>query len=76
MKTTNYHEFSTLVQTAVDTALVNDEVAKTATMYCGTLFVTCNAYSAAKIKTQLVKDLACGVQVSKIGPEYAFDFVA
>ena len=76
MKTTNYNEFAALVQTAVDTALVNDEVAKTATMYCGTLFVTCNAYSAVKIKTQLIQDLECGVQVSKVGPEYAFDFVA
>jgi hypothetical protein len=76
MKATNYHELSAMAQAAVDAALMNPEVAKTAVMYCGTLFVTCNAYSAAKIKTQLVQDLECGVQASKVGPEYAFDFVA
>jgi hypothetical protein len=75
MKATNYHEFSAMVQTAVDTALMNPEISASANMYCGTLFVTCNSYSAAKIKKQLIQDLDCGVQVNKIGPEYAFDFV-
>ncbi len=75
MKAMNYNEFAAMAQTAVETALMNPEVAQTSTMYCGTLFVTCNAFSASKIKTQLIQDLDCIVQVSKVGPEYAFDFI-
>ena len=75
MKTLNYNEFAAMAQISVETALANPDVAHTATMYCGTLFVTCNAYSANKIKTQLIQDLDCSVMVSKIGPEYAFDFL-
>lgn len=75
MKTLNYNEFAEMAQTAVETALMNPAVAQTASMYCGTLFVTCNAYSASKIKAQLIQDLDCIVKVSKVGPEYAFDFV-
>jgi hypothetical protein len=75
MASNNYHELTVLAVTAVDTALMDTEISKTATMYCGTLFVTCNAYSAAKIQKQLIKDVKCFVRVSKVGPEYAFDFI-
>ena len=71
----NYHVFTAKAFEAVHEALENKEVANTAAMYAGTLFVKCNAYSAAKIETALIKELACGVRVSKVGPEYAFDFV-
>jgi len=71
----NYQEFSAIAVDAVYEALENNEVAKTATMYAGTLFVKCNSYSAAKIKTALIKQLECGVSANKVGPEYAFDFV-
>jgi hypothetical protein len=71
----NYHVFTAKAFEAVKNALENTEVAGSATMYAGTLFVKCNAYSAAKIETALIKELACGVIVSKVGPEYAFDFV-
>lgn len=71
----NYHVFTAKAVDAVYEALENTEVARTATMYAGTLFVRCNAYSAAKIKTALINELACGVKVSKVGPEYSFDFV-
>ena len=71
----DYNEFAGRVQLAVNAALENQAVADTAQMYAGTLFVTCNAYSAAKIETQLRLQLQCGVIVSKVGPEYAFDFV-
>jgi hypothetical protein len=71
----NYHVFTAKAFEAVYEALENSEVAKTAQMYAGTLFVKCNAYSAAKIETALIKELECGVRVSRVGPEYAFDFV-
>jgi hypothetical protein len=71
----NYYVFTAKALEAVHDALENSEVAKTAQMYAGTLFVKCNAYSAAKIETQLIKELACGVIVSKAGSEYSFDFV-
>ncbi len=71
----NYHVFTAKAFEAVYEALENSEVAKTAQMYAGTLFVKCNAYSAAKIETALIKHLECGVRVSKVGPEYTFDFV-
>ena len=71
----NYHVFTAKAFDAVYEALENTEVAQTATMYAGTLFVKCNAYGAAKIETALIKHLECGVIVGRVGPEYAFDFV-
>jgi hypothetical protein len=71
----NYHVFTAMAFDAVHEALENTEVAKTATMYAGTMFVECNAYSASKIETALIKKLKCGVIVSKVGREYSFDFV-
>ena len=69
------HEFAAVAVESVFEALVDLEIANTAHMYAGTLFVTCNAYCASKIETALIKNLKCGVIVSKVGPEYAFDFV-
>ena len=40
-----------------------------------TLFVTCSPKIAAKIETNLIEQLKCGVIVSRVGPEFAFDFV-
>lgn len=71
----NYHVFTATVLDTVHQALLNEAVARTATVYCGTLFVVCNAYAAAKLKTALKDALQCGVRVSKVGPEYTFDFV-
>ena len=45
-----------------------------AVFYAGTLFVQCDSRTAAKIETALIEQLKCGVIVSKVGPEYAFDF--
>lgn len=71
----DYNEFAARVQLAVDSALENADVARTAEMYAGTLFIKCNAYAAAKIKNALKQQLECGVRVSNVGREYAFDFV-
>lgn len=71
----NYHVFTAKAIEAVYDALENTEVAQTATMYAGTLFVRCNAYSAEKIKSRLMTQLSCVVKVSRVGPEYSFDFV-
>lgn len=76
MTTTNYQEFAERVQTSVDTALMDDRVSGSAIMYCGSLFVTCDAWQADKICEQLKQDLACGVLVGKVGSEFTFDFVA
>jgi hypothetical protein len=40
----------------------------------GTLFVPCDAQHAAKIETALLENLDGGVIVSRVGPEFAFDF--
>lgn len=71
----NYYVFTARAMDTVFDTLDNIEVAKTATMYAGTLFVTCNAYSADKIKTALRNTMGCGVIQSKVGTEYSFDFV-
>lgn len=42
--------------------------------YAGTMFVKCTYMDAAKIKALLLLVLGCPVQMSKVGPEYAFDF--
>jgi hypothetical protein len=41
----------------------------------GTLFVECTAREAAKIETRLLKMLNCGIIVSNIDGEFAYDFV-
>jgi len=41
----------------------------------GTMFVECTAGEAAQIETRLTEALRCGIIVSSVFPEYAFDFV-
>ena len=43
--------------------------------YAGTMFVKCVSQSAAQIESALIEAMQCGVVVSKVGPEYCFDFV-
>lgn len=45
-----------------------------AVFYAGSLFVQCDSRTAAKIETALIEVLECGVIVSKVGSEFAFDF--
>jgi len=72
---TDYNEFAGKVLTACQLALGEVDLPDVATMYAGTLFVECDARTAAKIKTALIEGLECGVRVCKCGHEYAFDFV-
>jgi len=49
----------------------------TASFTHGTLFVPeITPRQAAQLETALIKNLKCGIIVSKISHEYAFDFVA
>ncbi len=42
----------------------------------GTLFVECTPREASKLESALIEALACGVIVSPIEGEFAFDFTA
>jgi hypothetical protein len=44
-------------------------------LYSGTLFLECNAATAALVESALIQALQCGVIVSKVGQEFSFDFV-
>lgn len=41
----------------------------------GTLFVECDVKQAVKIETALLKIVNCGIILSRVGNESAFDFV-
>ena len=41
----------------------------------GTLFVECTAREAAKLESAFIEALPCGVIVSSVEGEFAFDFV-
>ena len=41
----------------------------------GTLFVECSIVDAVKIETALLKIVNCGVMLSRVGEETAYDFV-
>lgn len=41
----------------------------------GTLFVECTTAQAVKIETALLKIVNCGIILSRVGDESAFDFV-
>lgn len=73
MSNETYNEFAARAYLAIEDALVGET--PPVEFYAGTMFVKCNAYTAAKIETSLIKALRCGVIVSKVGPEYSFDFV-
>ncbi len=70
-----YNAFAGRAYLAIEEILLETSEQPTAEFYAGTLFVKCNAAAAAKIETALIKALRCGVIVSKVGPEYSFDFV-
>jgi hypothetical protein len=46
-----------------------------ASFYYGTLFAKCNEAEAAKLETQFLDNFGFPVIVSKVGNEFAFDFV-
>ena len=80
---TDYNEFAGKVETIAETVILGidpsivltDKHTLAVNMYAGTLFVECDARTAAKIETALIDELKCGVRVSKVGHEFAFDFV-
>jgi hypothetical protein len=41
----------------------------------GTLFVECSVSEAVKLETALLKKLRCGIILSRVGAESAYDFV-
>lgn len=42
---------------------------------CGSLFVKCSVEEAVKLETYLLKEMRCGIILSRVGNESAFDFV-
>jgi hypothetical protein len=42
---------------------------------CGSLFVECSVAEAVKLETSLLSKLNCGIILSRVGCESAFDFV-
>ena len=41
----------------------------------GTLFVECTVPEAVRLETQLLKTMQCGIILSRVGNESAYDFV-
>ena len=68
----NKFEFAAAATEAAATVVDSEDV----NFYGGSMFVFCDSKQAAKIETALIEALKCGVIVSKIGPEYGFDFTA
>jgi aminopeptidase-like protein len=48
---------------------------KKASFTNGTLFVECSIAEAVKIETALLKNVKCGIILSRVGDESAYDFV-
>jgi aminopeptidase-like protein len=48
---------------------------KKASFTNGTLFVECSIEEAVKIETSLLKNVKCGIILSRVGDESAYDFV-
>jgi hypothetical protein len=46
-----------------------------ASFTCGSLFVECSVADAVKLETALLKKLRCGIIISRVGAETAYDFV-
>jgi hypothetical protein len=65
-------EFETKVLSIVSGILKSD---RDADFYMGSLFAVCTAKQAAKIETALKESLECGIIVSPLRDEFAFDFV-
>lgn len=65
--------FETKVIRAVAEVIERDRCAN---FYNGTMFVDCDASEAAEIETFLLENVVnCGIVVSKVDREFAFDFV-
>lgn len=47
----------------------------TADFFGGSLFVECTVQQAIKLETALLESLDCGIIMSRVGAESAFDFV-
>lgn len=47
----------------------------TASFTCGCLFVECSVPEGVKLETALLKEMKCGIILSRIGGESAYDFV-
>jgi len=47
----------------------------TAAFTNGSLFVECSVPDAVKLETALLKKLKCGIIISRVGAETAYDFV-
>jgi hypothetical protein len=60
---------------AAATEVITENFGIDADFYAGTLFTVCSSAVAARIQTLLIERMKCGVIVSKVGPETAFDFV-
>ena len=65
--------FETKVLTEVATVLERERAAH----FCnGTMFVDCTVAEAVKIETALLENVVtCGIILSRVGDESAFDFV-
>ena len=68
----NQHAFAAAATDAAATVIPAADI----NFYAGTMFAVCDARQAAKVETALIEALKCGVIVSKVGPEFAFDFTA
>ena len=64
--------FETKVLSIVADILEDD---RSADLYSGSMFVDCTASQAAEIETTLLEVLSCGIIVSPLRDEFAFDFV-
>lgn len=66
----NKYEFAAKATAVASTVVSEEQVV----FYAGSMFVKCTTLQSAKIKGQLIEAMKCGVSVSRVGPEYAFDF--
>jgi hypothetical protein len=64
--------FEKMVLDVVATVLKSDNQAE---FTSGTLFVECSVKEAIKIETALLKKVNCGIILSRVGSESAYDFV-
>lgn len=42
---------------------------------CGSLFVECSIPEAIRLETELLCEMKCGIIISRVGSETAYDFV-
>ena len=42
---------------------------------CGSLFVECSIPEAITLETELISKMKCGIIISRVGSETAYDFV-